>query len=80
MREISIIIPTFNEKKNIHRLIKNIKKAVPKAHIVIVDDSIDSEIGKIVKKNKFLHVNYYHRKKHERSRFSCLIRFKKKFY
>ena len=62
MREISIIIPTFNEKKNIYRLIKNIKKVVPKAHIVIVDDSIDSEIGKIVKKNKFLHVNYYHRK------------------
>ena len=62
MNEIYIIITTFNEKKNIHRLIKNIKKAVPKAHIVIVDDSIDSEIGKIVKKNKFLHVNYYHRK------------------
>ena len=56
MKEISIIIPTFNEKKNIHRLIKNIKKVVPKAHIVIVDDSIDSEIGNIIKKNKYLHV------------------------
>tara|TARA_B100000579_G_scaffold324080_1_gene273850 strand:+ start:955 stop:1683 length:729 start_codon:yes stop_codon:yes gene_type:complete len=62
MKEISIIIPTFNEKENIHRLIKNIKKVVPKAYIVIVDDSIDDEIGKIVKKNKYLNVNYYHRK------------------
>ena len=62
MNEISIIIPTFNEKENIHRLIKNIKKVVPKAYIVIVDDSIDDEIGKIVKKNKYLNVNYYHRK------------------
>ena len=62
MKEISIIIPTFNEKENIHRLIKNIKKVVPKAFIVIVDDSLDDEIGKIVKKNKYLNVNYYHRK------------------
>ena len=62
MKEISIIIPTFNEKENIRRLIKNIKKVVPKAYIVIVDDSIDDEIGKIIKKNKYLNVNYYHRK------------------
>ena len=62
MKEISIIIPTFNEKENIHRLIKNIKKVVPKAYIVIVDDSIDDEIGKIVEKNKYSNVNYYHRK------------------
>ena len=62
MKEISIIIPTFNEKENIHRLIKNIKKVVPKAFIVIVDDSLDDEIGRIVKKNKYLNVNYYHRK------------------
>ena len=62
MKEISIIIPTFNEKENIHRLIKNIKKVVPKAYIVIVDDSIDDEIGKIIKKNKYLRVSYYHRK------------------
>ena len=59
MKEISIIIPTFNEKENIHRLIKNLKKVVPKAYIVIVDDSIDDEIGKIVKKNKYLNVKYY---------------------
>lgn len=72
MKEISIIIPTFNEKKNIHRLIKNIKKVVPKAHIIIVDDSIDSEIGKIVKKNKYLHVNYYHRK-NTRGRGSAVL-------
>ena len=31
MKEISIIIPTFNEKENIHRLIKNIKKSSTKS-------------------------------------------------
>lgn len=72
MKEICIIIPTFNEKENIHHLIKNIKEAVPKAHIVIVDDSKDSEIGKIVKKNKYLHVNYYHRK-NARGRGSAVL-------
>ena len=72
MKEISIIIPTFNEKENIHRLIKNIKKVVPKAYIVIVDDSIDNEIGKIVKKNKYLRVNYYHRK-NARGRGSAVL-------
>lgn len=72
MKEISIIIPTFNEKENIHRLIENIKKVVPKAHIVIVDDSIDNEIGKIVKKNKYLRVNYYHRK-NTRGRGSAVL-------
>lgn len=72
MKDISIIIPTFNEKENIHRLIKNIKKVVPKAHIVIVDDSIDNEIGKIVKKNKYLRVNYYHRK-NARGRGSAVL-------
>ena len=72
MKEISIIIPTFNEKENIHRLIENIKKVVPKAHIVIVDDSLDNEIGKIVKKNKYLRVNYYHRK-NTRGRGSAVL-------
>ena len=72
MKEISIIIPTFNEKENIHRLIKSIKKVVPKAYIVIVDDSIDNEIGKIVKKNKYLRVNYYHRK-NARGRGSAVL-------
>ena len=72
MKDIRIIIPTFNEKENIHRLIKKIKKVVPKAHIVIVDDSIDNEIGKIVKKNKYLRVNYHHRK-NARGRGSAVL-------
>ena len=72
MRDISIIIPTFNEKKNILYLIKEIKKILPKANIIIVDDSPDTEIGKIVKKNKYLNVNYYHRK-NARGRGSAVL-------
>ena len=79
MKEISIVIPTFNEKENIHRLIKKIKKVLPKAHIVIVDDSIDNEIGEIVKKNKYLHVNYYHRKNARGRGSAVLFGLKKNF-
>ena len=71
MKEISIIIPTFNEKENIHRLIKNIKSST-KSSYCIVDDSIDNEIGKIVKKINILRVNYYHRK-NARGRGSAVL-------
>ncbi len=54
MREINIIIPTFNEKKNIQRLIENLKKEIPRAQITIVDDSLDDDIGNIIKKKNIL--------------------------
>jgi dolichol-phosphate mannosyltransferase len=38
-QEILIIIPTFNEKENIGILISEIDKAVPGAHLLVVDDS-----------------------------------------
>ena len=49
MKKINIIIPTYNEEKNIISLVKNIKKNLPKAKICIVDDSInDSALGRLV--------------------------------
>ena len=45
MSNINIVIPTFNEDKNILRLIKSIKKYVPDALICIVDDSKKNNIG-----------------------------------
>ena len=40
MNNFSIIIPTFNEKKNINILIKKIKKFLKKKYeIIIVDDN-----------------------------------------
>jgi len=72
MREINIIIPTFNEKKNIQRLIENLKKEIPRARITIVDDTLDDDIGKIIIKNKYSRVFYHHRK-NSRGRGSAVL-------
>ena len=39
MKKINIIIPTYNESKNILPLIKEIKRYLPDANICVVDDS-----------------------------------------
>ena len=52
MKEINIIIPTYNEKENILSLIKSIKKFIPKATIIIVDDTPKNDIGILINKNK----------------------------
>ena len=51
MNKINIIIPTYNEDKNILSLIMKIKKNLPNARICIVDDSKKNIIGTILKKN-----------------------------
>jgi len=63
MKEINIIIPTYNEKENILSLIISIKKFIPKAIIIIVDDTPNNnDIGILIKKNKISRVLYFHRK------------------
>ena len=62
MKEINIIIPTYNEKENILSLIKSIKKFIPKATIIIVDDTPKNDIGILINKNKITKVQYFHRK------------------
>ena len=62
MPKIAIIIPTYNEIKNIERLIKGVRKFLPKSYIYIIDDSHDSEIGQLLIKKK-LKVEYLYRKK-----------------
>lgn len=53
-KKVSIIIPTYNEKENIRILITNILKFLPKAKIVVVDDSPNDDtlkqIGGLLKK------------------------------
>ena len=48
MDNISIIIPAYNELENIERLVKEIKKNIPKSKIFIVDDSNNNLIGKLI--------------------------------
>ena len=79
MSKINIVIPTYNEDKNILSLIKEINKYVPDAQICIVDDSKENIIGNILKKNNFHKVIYFHRK-HKKGRGSAVIYgFKKLF-
>jgi len=60
VKNIAIVIPTFNEIENIEKLIHEIKIKLPEAKIFIIDDSKKKEIGELIK-NKDLKVNYFHR-------------------
>ncbi len=62
MKKIGIVIPAFNEDKNIINLIKQIKKRI-NCPILIVDDSTNQNTKKLLNKNKFKNVKYYHRGK-----------------
>ena len=59
---ISIIIPTYNEEENIEKLIKTIKRYIKNALILVVDDSNNKKIKKIIDKKK-LDVVYFNRGK-----------------
>lgn len=70
MKNIAIIIPAFNEKKNLEILTKHILQIIPSANIYIVDDSKDKDqIPYLKKKNK---INY-HLRKNKKGRGSAVI-------
>ncbi|HDZ77397.1 MAG TPA: polyprenol monophosphomannose synthase [Candidatus Omnitrophica bacterium] len=48
--KILIIIPTYNEKENISSLIRSIFEVLPKADILIIDDSSPDGTGDIVRR------------------------------
>ena len=50
MKNIAIVIPTYNEEKNIVKLVKNIKIYLPNSRILIVEDTKNSKIDKLFKK------------------------------
>ena len=62
VNQIAIVIPTYNEEKNIERLIKNIKHYVGNVLIIVVDDSDNNKISSILKKKK-LNILYFNRGK-----------------
>ncbi|MCL4353780.1 glycosyltransferase [Patescibacteria group bacterium] len=47
-KNISIVIPSYNEVKNLSILIKSIFKELPEARIIIVDDSSKEENDKLI--------------------------------
>ena len=62
MKSIAIVIPAYNEKENILRLVQSIRKKL-NCIIVIVDDSSDLISKKIIKKSKIKNLLYFNRGK-----------------
>lgn len=50
---ISVIIAAYNEEKNILETIRSIRKALPKAEIIVVDDGSEDNTAKVAKSDKF---------------------------
>jgi dolichol-phosphate mannosyltransferase len=72
MRKINIIIPTYNEEKNILPLITNIRKYLPYSKIFIVDDSKEDKISSQIKKSNLKNI-YYFLRKNSKGRGSAVI-------
>ena len=60
-----IIIPTYNERENIQKLIKEILNLEEEFHILVIDDNSPDGTGKVVEElaNKYLRIKVIHRKK-----------------
>ncbi len=54
-----IVIPTYNEGKNISELIHYLSTVVPDAHLLIVDDNSPDGTGKIVKEHQGRHKHLF---------------------
>ncbi len=76
MKTIGIVIPTYNEQENILRLIKGIRKYL-NCVILIVDDSNDASIKKILLKSRIRHLKYYNRGKKSGRGSAVIFGFKK---
>tara|TARA_B100001123_G_C15303142_1_gene1021725 strand:+ start:1575 stop:2297 length:723 start_codon:yes stop_codon:yes gene_type:complete len=62
MNKTAIVIPAYNEEKNIIKLVKEIRK-ITKSIIVVVDDSQNLKTKKIINSFKFKKLYYFHRGK-----------------
>ena len=50
MKKIAVLIPCYNEEKTIEKVIKDYKKALPKADIYVYDNNSTDQTGTIAKK------------------------------
>lgn len=61
LKKIGIVIPAYNEEKNIEKLINHINKNLKNPTIYLIDDSCSNNTSEIVKKRK-LRIKYFHRR------------------
>ena len=47
LTRVLVIIPTFNEAQNIEAIIARLRKSVPQAHILVVDDQSPDGTGEL---------------------------------
>ena len=76
MKSVGIVIPAYNEKENILKLIKGIRKYLD-CVIIIVDDSNNNDSQKILIKNKIKNIKYFNRGKKSGRGSAVLFGFKK---
>ena len=46
--EVLVIIPTFNEAQNIESIVSRLRRSVPEAHVLVVDDNSPDGTGELV--------------------------------
>ena len=46
--KVLVIIPTFNEAQNIESIVSRLRRSVPEAHVLVVDDNSPDGTGKLV--------------------------------
>ena len=76
MKSIGIVIPAYNEKENIIKLIKAIRRKIY-CIIIVVDDSTNLETQKIISKNKIKNLKYFNRGKKSGRGSAVLFGFRK---
>ena len=62
--EVLVIIPTFNEAQNIESIVSRLRRSVPEAHVLVVDDNSPDGTGKLADAmaERDDHIHVMHRK------------------
>jgi len=59
MERIGVLFPAYNEEKNIRAVIKDAKKVLPRATIVVVDDGSTDRTYELAKKEKVIVLRHF---------------------
>ena len=80
--KFSIVIPVYNESKNLPTLVEQIYKALKNEtfELIIVDDDSSDGTPKVIKKIKRKSMRYFVRKSNKDLTKSCVLGFKKARY